>query len=128
MNPPPQLTNEQRALARESALAARRQRAELRRELAGGTLTVADVLDRAATDPTCANLPVRELLISLPGVGEATCAGIMERVGISATRRVRGLGIRQAAALRALFEDKNNNDDASNDDASNDDTMTEPTR
>ena len=107
MTSPPELSATERASAREAALAARRQRAAIRRALADGSLTVAQVLDRKDSDPACANLPVRELLASLPGVGRARCAGIMDAVGISATRRVRGLGVRQAAELRALFPVEN---------------------
>jgi len=34
----------------------------------------------------------------------------MDAVAISTTRRVRGLGVRQAAALRAMFPAKNDDD------------------
>ena len=106
MNAPPELSATERASAREAALEARRQRSAIRRALADGSLTVAQVLDRKDSDPVCANLPVRELLMSLPGVGQARCAGIMDAVGISATRRVRGLGVRQMTALRELFPEQ----------------------
>jgi len=110
VNGPPALTDTERASAREAALDARRQRAAIRRALADGSLTVAQVLDSKDSDPVCANLPVRELLVSLPGVGRARCAGIMDAVGISATRRVRGLGVRQMAALRELFPAEGDHD------------------
>lgn len=110
MTGPPTLSAAERTSAREAALVARRQRAAIRRALADGSISVAQVLDRKDSDPVCANLPVRELLASLPGVGRARCAGIMDAVGISATRRVRGLGVRQAAALRAMFPAKNDDD------------------
>jgi ribosomal protein S13 len=45
---------------------------------------------------------VSALLESMPGVGKVRAAGIMEELGISPSRRVRGLGANQAAALRAI--------------------------
>lgn len=99
MNAPPPLTAAQRERARAKALQARHRRAEVRAELASGRLSVTEILERADHDDVCANLPVRELLLSLPGIGPARSAGIMITVGISRTRRVRGLGARQRAAL-----------------------------
>jgi ribosomal protein S13 len=43
------------------------------------------------------------VLESLPGVGKARAAKIMERLEISPTRRVRGLGANQRKALEAEF-------------------------
>lgn len=100
---PPRLTDEQRASARVLALESRRRRAEIRRLIGSGEMQVGDVLDRAADDEACAKLLVRDLLLSVPGVGAARCAAIMRSVGIANTRRVRGLGGRQARELRALF-------------------------
>ena len=39
------------------------------------------------------------VLESLPGIGKVKAARIMERVGISPSRRVRGLGPKQRVAL-----------------------------
>ena len=46
---------------------------------------------------------VSAVLESLPGVGKARAAKIMERLEISPTRRVRGLGANQRKALEAEF-------------------------
>ena len=46
---------------------------------------------------------VSALLESMPGVGKVRAAGIMDELGISPSRRVRGLGANQAAALRERF-------------------------
>ncbi len=102
MKPPP-LTPEQRASAAADALAARRRRSAVRASLAEGTLSVSDVLDAAATEDALARLPVLTLLESLPGIGPARAAVLMERAGIAATRRVRGLGVRQRALLLDLL-------------------------
>jgi ribosomal protein S13 len=46
---------------------------------------------------------VSAVLESLPGVGKARAAKIMERLEISPTRRVRGLGANQRRALETEF-------------------------
>ena len=48
-------------------------------------------------------MKVSALLESLPGVGKVRAKQIMERLGISETRRVRGLGANQIAALEREF-------------------------
>ncbi len=46
---------------------------------------------------------VFDLLQSMPGVGKVRAKQIMERLSISDSRRVRGLGANQAQALVAEF-------------------------
>ena len=46
---------------------------------------------------------VSALLESMPGVGRVRARQIMEEIGISESRRVRGLGQNQIAALLARF-------------------------
>ena len=48
-------------------------------------------------------MKVSALLESLPGVGKVRARQIMERLGISESRRVRGLGTKQQAALTREF-------------------------
>ena len=48
-------------------------------------------------------MKVSELLESMPGVGKVRARQIMERLGIASTRRVRGLGANQVAALEREF-------------------------
>ncbi|GAA4330357.1 MULTISPECIES: integration host factor, actinobacterial type [Klenkia] len=101
--PLPQLTPEQRAAALEKAAAARKVRAELREKLKGKGTTVGDVLKQGETDEIIGKMRVSAVLESLPGVGKARAAKIMERLEISPTRRVRGLGANQRKALEAEF-------------------------
>ena len=54
-------------------------------------------------DDTIGKLKVVALLESLPGVGKVKARAIMAEVGISETRRVRGLGPHQAKALVDRF-------------------------
>ena len=49
-------------------------------------------------------MKVTELLESMPGVGRVRARAIMAEVGIAESRRVRGLGANQIAALLGRFE------------------------
>ena len=53
----------------------------------------------ASDDPIASRMKVSTLIESLPGYGKAKAAKIMEELGISATRRVQGLGVRQREQL-----------------------------
>jgi signal recognition particle GTPase len=95
--PLPQLTDEQRKAALEKAAAARHARAELRDKIKKGEITLEEVLD--SEDPIAARMKVSALIESLPGYGKAKAAKIMNELGISPTRRVKGLGARQREQL-----------------------------
>jgi transposase len=99
----PPLTPEQRAAALERAAEARRARAELKGKLKNASTSLAEVLASAEGDDVIGKLKVATLLESLPGVGKVRATRIMEQVGISPTRRVRGLGVNQRAALVREF-------------------------
>ena len=99
----PPLTPEQRAAALDKAAAARRTRAELRERLKQSTVTLAEVLAEGETDEAIGKMRVSQLLQCIPGVGKVRAQQIMERAGISETRRVRGLGSNQIAALEREF-------------------------
>ena len=101
--PLPTLTPEQRAAALEKAAAARKVRAELREKLKSKGTSVGDVLKQGESDEVIGKMRVSAVLESLPGVGKARAAKIMERLEISPTRRVRGLGANQRKALEAEF-------------------------
>ena len=93
----PELTAEQRKAALEKAAAARHARAELREKIKNGEISLEEVLD--SDDPIASRLKVSALIESLPGYGKAKAAKIMDELGISATRRVKGLGARQREQL-----------------------------
>ena len=93
----PQLTDEQRKAALEKAAAARHARAELREKIKKGEITLDEVLD--SEDPIAARMKVSALIESLPGYGKAKAAKIMNELGISPSRRVKGLSARQREQL-----------------------------
>jgi signal recognition particle GTPase len=99
----PPLTPDQRAAALEKAAQARKDRAEIKTNLKRGTVTLTDVLNQGQTDETVGKMKVSALLESLPGVGKVRAQQIMERLGIAESRRIRGLGAKQRAALEAEF-------------------------
>ncbi|HEX9260738.1 MAG TPA: integration host factor, actinobacterial type [Acidimicrobiales bacterium] len=96
---PPALSPEQRAAALQKAAAARTARAELKEKLKMGSVTLKDALAKADSDDVVGKLKVVSLLESLPGVGKVKARRIMEEIGISDTRRVRGLGPQQRQHL-----------------------------
>jgi hypothetical protein len=103
--PLPTLTEEQRKEALAKAAEARRKRAELKEKLKRGEVTLNDVLDSKG-DVIIGKMKVSAVLEALPGVGKVRARKIMEKLDISSTRRVRGLGAKQKDALLAEFEQK----------------------
>ena len=103
--PLPTLTPEQRQQALEKAAEARRKRAELKAQLKSGNMSLATVLAKDS-DETVGKMKVSSVLESLPGVGKVRARKIMERLDISASRRVRGLGAKQKDALLTEFANK----------------------
>jgi hypothetical protein len=103
--PLPVLTDEQRKQALEKAAEARRKRAELKGQLKSGKLTLTNVLSRQGDD-TVGKMKVSTVLESLPGVGKVRARKIMEKLDISASRRVRGLGAKQRDSLLTEFAKK----------------------
>lgn len=92
-----------RAAASRAAVAARRARAAVKKDIALHRRTPLEVIETAWLDaPTRpeATLRVRELLGSIPGLGPIRVAAIMDRLGIAESKRVGGLGTRQRRALR----------------------------
>ncbi len=100
---PPKLTDEQRRAALAKAADARRARAEIKEQLKMGSITLRELFPRAGDDDIVAKMKVVAVLESLPGVGKVKARRTMEEIGISETRRVRGLGDQQRAALLRTF-------------------------
>jgi hypothetical protein len=101
--PLPPLTPEQRAAALEKAAAARRARAEVKNRLKYSQGSLGEVIAEGHKDEVIGKMKVSALLEALPGVGKVRARQIMEEIGISESRRVRGLGANQIAALNERF-------------------------
>jgi hypothetical protein len=99
----PEMTDEQRAAALERAGLARRTRAEIKALLKTGSLTFTDVMGRAEADDLVAGTRVKAIVVSMPGMGKITTKRLMEEIGISETRKLRGLTPRQTKELTDRF-------------------------
>jgi hypothetical protein len=101
----PPLTPEQRAAALEKAAQVRRERAEVKNRLKYSHGSLADVIKDGQENPVVGKMKVSALLEAMPGVGKVRARTIMEEIGISESRRVRGLGTNQIASLLQRFAD-----------------------
>ncbi|MEV7185048.1 integration host factor, actinobacterial type [Kitasatospora sp. NPDC093102] len=100
----PPLTPEQRTAALAKAAEARRERAEVKNRLKHSGASLREVIKAGKADnDVIGKMKVSALLESLPGVGKVRAKQIMERLGISESRRVRGLGTNQIASLEREF-------------------------
>lgn len=99
----PPLTPEQRQAALDKAAASRRERAEVKNRLKHSGASIVDVLKLGQDNDVVAKMRVVDLLQSMPGLGKVRARQMMERLNISESRRVRGLGAKQVAALEREF-------------------------
>jgi hypothetical protein len=100
---PPQLTPEQRQAALAKAAEARKARAEIKEKLKMGSLTLKELMEQATGDEIVGKMKVLAVLEALPGVGKVKARRTMEEIGISETRRIRGLGEQQKKSLLEAF-------------------------
>lgn len=94
----PALTPEERAAALEAAKATRKERAEIRKQIAEGNLTMQQLYDRR-DEKAVGRMRVALALKSFPGIGNAKSEKIMRELGIAPNRCVKGLGNRQLQGL-----------------------------
>ncbi len=102
--PLPQLSDSQRAAALEAAAHARKVRAEIKADLKIGKRTLQEVIELGKSDDIVGKMKVSALIEALPGVGKVRATTVMEKVGIAASRRIRGLGVHQTRDLLAEFQ------------------------
>ena len=96
--PPPQISAEQRARASAAGVLARQERSQVKDQISQGELNIFDAIN----DPreSIQRMRVLELLTSVPGIGLKRATLLMERINISSSRRIGGLGDKQLQALR----------------------------
>ena len=99
----PPLTQEQRSAALEKAAQARRERASVKNRLKYAQGDLGEVITEGKTNDVIGKMRVSALLESMPGVGRVKAKALMEEIGISESRRVRGLGQTQISALLTHF-------------------------
>jgi transposase len=99
----PSLTPEQRQANLEKAAASRRERAEVKNRLKHSGASIVEVLRQGRKNEVIGKMRVIDLLQSMPGLGKVRARQMMERLNISESRRVRGLGVKQVVALEREF-------------------------
>ena len=104
MASPPKLTDAQRKAALEKAAEARRVRAEVKALIKMGSLTLRQVLDMSDENEIVSRTKVLAIHESMPKIGKVKARRLMESIGIAESRRLRGLGDQQRAALLAEFD------------------------
>lgn len=96
----PNLTTEQHREYLEKASKVRRERAIVRNDLKSGLMTFGQVLKLADADcQAVSNMRVKQVINSMPGYGHAKTQQLMRALQIADGRRIKGLGVRQRAAL-----------------------------
>lgn len=102
----PELTPEQRRAALERAAVVRRERAEVKNRLKNSGASLQEVVRDGQQNQVIGKMKVLDLLQAMPGLGKVRARNLMERIGISESRRVRGLGANQIAALEREFDQR----------------------
>ncbi|NYD58853.1 ribosomal protein S13 [Nocardioides marinisabuli] len=78
----------------------------MKNRLKNSGASIVDVLAEGATNEVIGKMRVVDLLQSMPGLGKVRAKQMMERIGIAESRRVRGLGTKQVAALEKEFSSR----------------------
>lgn len=100
----PPLTPEQRQAALDKAAASRRERAEVKNRLKNSGASILEVIEEGRSNDVVGRMKVVDLLQAMPGLGKVRARQLMERLGIAESRKIRGLGAKQVAALAAEFD------------------------
>src|SRR5215203_1739592 len=95
-----------RIAASRRAVAARRARASLKRDLSTRVITPQALLRRAFADPAspAGTMRVTEFLTSLPAIGEGKRDRILAELEISPVKRLGGLGARQRRSMSDFLD------------------------
>jgi guanylate kinase len=103
MPTPPKLTPEERTAALAKASTARKRRAEIKVQIKEGGIDIQGVYELSQKDEDISKMRVAEMLESITGVGKIRALAMMERLNISPTRRIKGLGTNQLKNLLSEF-------------------------
>lgn len=103
MNTPPILSLEQRRQALVKAAESRKVRATFKSEIRSGDKHWKEAF--TSSDEAIRKMRVKELFLAIPGFGQVRVNTLMERAGISATRRIQGVGRSQYENLLKLLKE-----------------------
>ncbi|MGI9199103.1 MAG: guanylate kinase [Candidatus Nanopelagicaceae bacterium] len=104
MGQPPKLSAAERAAALDAAKQARRSRAAVKEQIRTGQLKVLQVIELASTNTAIGRMKISELLEAVPGMGKVRVNAILDRLDISPSRRIQGLGVLQLQRLKREFK------------------------
>ena len=95
-----------RAAASRRAVAARRERAALKRDVSTRVISPQDLLRRAWAEPqsAAAAMRVTEFLTAIPAIGEGKRDRILADLQIAPVKKIGGLGIRQRQVLQEYLD------------------------
>lgn len=99
----PNLTKDQRLINLDRAMDARRRRAAVLSRVRTGDMTVPEVLELAESDERISRMSALTLLKAVPGYGLKRSQAVLAKLHIAESRRLRGLGEKQRAALIEHF-------------------------
>ncbi|WP_344092466.1 guanylate kinase [Microbacterium deminutum] len=90
------------------AVAARRVRASLKKDVAMRVISPQELLRRALADPEspAGAMRVTEFLTSIPAIGEGKRDRILNELGISPVKKLGGLGARQRRAMQGFLDER----------------------
>lgn len=97
-----------RVAASRRAVAARRERASLKRDVTTRVITPQELLRRAqaAPDEPAGAMRIPEFLTAIPAIGEGKRDRILELLSISPVKRLGGLGVRQRVQLAEFLDER----------------------
>ncbi|GAA3902675.1 guanylate kinase [Microbacterium invictum] len=97
-----------RVAASRRAVAARRERAALKRDVTTRVITPQELLRRAQSHPEspAGAMRITEFLTAIPAVGEGKRDRILASLEISPVKRLGGLGVRQRVVLRRFLDER----------------------
>lgn len=95
----PELSKEERANALLKATAVRSARRAFKDKIEAGQVSLEEAISTAKQDEALAGIRVVDLLQCLPGIGPKRAVALMDDIGISHARRIRGLGALQVSEL-----------------------------
>lgn len=101
MGNPPELSIAERKAALQRATEYRQRRAELKMKIKNGECSWVVALE--SDDEAIRRMKLRDLIAALPGFGDIRASAVLERAGISSTRRVQGLGNLQRQNLEKIL-------------------------
>ncbi|MGB4778434.1 guanylate kinase [Microbacterium sp.] len=97
-----------RVAASRRAVAARRERAALKHDVAMRVITPQELLARALAEPDspAGAMRITDFLTALPAIGEGKRDRILAALGISPVKKLGGLGVRQRVSLQGWLDDR----------------------